>query len=131
MIDGGNRMIKVTVWNEYLHERKQEEVKAVYPEGIHGCIAEFLKKDRNILVRTATLEEPEHGLTEEVLADTDVLIYWGHMAHGDFSDEIAKRVQNHVLGGMGLIALHSAHFAKIMGLLMGTSMTLRDRKSVV
>ena len=88
MIDGGNRMIKVTVWNEYLHERKQEEVKAVYPEGIHGCIAEFLKKDRNILVRTATLEEPEHGLTEEVLADTDVLIYWGHygIANGDKHD---------------------------------------------
>ena len=118
-------MIKVTVWNEYLHEQRQEEVRAVYPDGIHGCIAEFLKKDKNIFVRTATLEEPEHGLTEEVLADTDVLIYWGHMAHGDFSDEIAKRVQNHVLGGMGLIALHSAHFAKIMGLLMGTSMTLR------
>ena len=125
MIDGGNRMIKVTVWNEYLHEQRQEKVRAIYPAGIHSCIAEFLKKDKNILVRTATLAEPEHGLTEEVLADTDVLIYWGHMAHGDFSDEIAKRVQNHVLGGMGLIALHSAHFAKIMGLLMGTSMTLR------
>lgn len=118
-------MIRVTVWNEYLHEQRQEEVRQIYPQGIHGCIADFLKKDREIFVRTATLEEPEHGLTETVLADTDVLIYWGHMAHHEFSDEVAKRVQSHVLQGMGLIALHSAHFAKIMGLLLGTSMTLR------
>lgn len=118
-------MIKVTIWNENLHEQRQDEVKAIYPEGIHGCIADFLKKDKNIFVRTATMEEPEHGLTEEILADTDVLIYWGHIAHRDFSDEIAKRIQDHVLQGMGLIALHSAHNAKIMHLLMGTSMTLR------
>lgn len=121
----GAGMVKVTIWNEFLHEKKQEEVRAIYPKGIHGCIADFLRTDKNILVRTATLEEPEHGLTEEVLADTDVLIYWGHMAHRDFSDEIALRVHRHVLQGMGLIALHSAHFAKIMRLLMGTSMTLR------
>lgn len=118
-------MIRVTVWNENLHERQQEEVRQIYPQGIHGCIADFLKKDKNIFVRTATLEEPEHGLTESVLLETDVLVYWGHRAHHEFSDEVAKRVQDHVLRGMGLIALHSAHFAKIMRLLMGTSMTLR------
>ncbi len=120
-------MIRVTVWNENLHEQRQEEVRQIYPHGIHGCIADFLEQDRNLLVRTATLEEPEHGLTEAVLADTDVLIYWGHMAHHEFSDEVAERVKRHVLQGMGLIALHSAHFAKIMSLLMGTSMTLRWR----
>ena len=120
-------MIKVTVWNENLHEQRQDEVRQIYPHGIHGCIAEFLKQDRNIFVRTATLEEPEHGLTEEVLADTDVLVYWGHMAHHEFSDEVAERVKRHVLQGMGLIALHSSHFAKVMRLLMGTSMTLRWR----
>lgn len=120
-------MIRVTVWNEYLHEQQQEEVRAVYPKGIHGCIADFLGEDKNMYVRTATLEEPEHGLTEEVLSDTDVLIYWGHMAHHAFSDEVAERVHRHVLQGMGLIALHSAHMAKIMRLLMGTGMTLRWR----
>ena len=120
-------MIKVTVWNENLHEQRQEEVRQIYPNGIHGCIADFLKQDRNLFVRTATLQEPEHGLTEEVLADTDVLIYWGHMAHYEFSDEAAERVRSHVLQGMGLIALHSAHFAKVMSLLLGTSMTLRWR----
>ncbi len=119
-------MIKVTVWSENLHGQ-QEEVRRIYPQGIHGCIADFLQKDKNIFVRTATLEEPEHGLTEEVLADTDVLVYWGHRAHHEFSDEVAKRVQSHVLQGMGLIALHSAHLAKIMTLLLGTGMTLRWR----
>lgn len=120
-------MIKVTVWNENLHEQRQEEVRQIYPQGIHGCIADFLGADRNLFVRTATLAEPEHGLTEEVLSDTDVLIYWGHRAHHAFSDEVAERVQRHVLQGMGLIALHSAHLAKIMIRLLGTSMTLRWR----
>lgn len=118
-------MLKVTVWNENLHEQQQEEVRRIYPDGIHGCIAGFLKQDKNIFVRTATLEEPEHGLTEAVLADTDVLVYWGHMAHHAFSDEVALRIQRHVLQGMGLIALHSAHFSKAVKLLMGTGMTLR------
>ena len=118
-------MVKVTIWNENLHEQRQEEVRRIYPKGIHGCIADFLEKNANIFIQTATLEKKEHGLTEEILADTDILIYWGHMAHDEFSDEVARRVQKHVLQGMGLIALHSAHFAKIMSLLMGTSMTLR------
>ena len=118
-------MIRVTIWNENLHEQQQEEVRAIYPEGIHECIADFLSKDKNLWFRTATLSEPEHGLTEEVLSETDVLIYWGHMAHEAFSDEVAQRVQKHVLQGMGLIALHAAHLSKIMRLLMGTSMTLR------
>ena len=118
-------MIKVTIWNENLHEQQQEEVRAVYPEGIHGCIADFLSKDPQLWIQTATFAESEHGLTEAVLSETDVLIYWGHMAHEAFSDEVAQRVQKHVLQGMGLIALHSAHLAKIMRLLMGTSMTLR------
>lgn len=118
-------MIRVTIWNENLHEQQQEGVRAIYPKGIHGCIADFLSKDKNLWIRTATLSEPEHGLSEEVLSETDVLIYWGHAAHEAFSDEVAQRVQKHVFQGMGLIALHSAHLAKIMRLLMGTSMTLR------
>ena len=72
--------IKVTVWNEYLHEIQFKEIAAIYPKGIHGCIAEFLEK-AGMEVQTATLEQPEHGLTEEVLKNTDVLIWWGHMAH--------------------------------------------------
>lgn len=118
-------MIKVTVWNEFKHERELEEIKKVYPEGIHNCIAGFLGKCEDIQVRTATFEMPEHGLTEEVLDDTDVLIIWSHALQDEFSDEVAERVQQHVLSGMGLIALHSAHFSKIVKRLLGTSMTLK------
>lgn len=118
-------MIKVTVWNEFKHERELEEIKKVYPEGIHNCIAGFLGKCEDIQVRTATFEMPEHGLTEEVLGDTDVLIIWSHALQDEFSDEVAERVQQHVLSGMGLIALHSAHFSKIVKRLLGTTMTLK------
>lgn len=118
-------MIKVTVWNEFKHERELEEIKKVYPEGIHNCIAGFLGKCEDIQVRTATFEMPEHGLPEEVLGDTDVLIIWSHALQDEFSDEVAERVQQHVLSGMGLIALHSAHFSKIMKRLLGTTMTLK------
>ena len=118
-------MIRVTVWNEYKHEREYENIGRVYPKGIHGCIAEFLGKEEDIQVRTATFDMPEHGLTEEVLKDTDVLIIWSHALQDEFSDKVAQRVQQHVLSGMGLIALHSAHFSKIMKKLLGTSMTLK------
>jgi len=119
--------IKVTVWNEYLHELENEAVAAVYPEGIHSAIADFLKKEGDMAVRTATLNEPEHGLTEAVLADTDVLIWWGHKAHRQVSDEVVERVYQRVLAGMGLIVLHSGHHSKIFRKLMGTSCDLRWR----
>lgn len=118
-------MIKITVWNEYKHEKEYDEVKKIYPEGIHACIADFLKEEKDFSVRTATFDMPQHGLTEEVLTDTDVLIIWSHALQDEFSDEVAERVKRHVLSGMGLIALHSAHFSKIVKKLMGTTMTLK------
>ncbi len=120
-------MIRITVWNEYKHEREYENIRKIYPEGIHGCIASFLKAEEDFTVRTVTFDMPEHGLTEEVLLETDVLIIWSHALQEEFSDTVAERVQRHVLGGMGLIALHSAHFSKIMKRLLGTSMTLKWR----
>ena len=122
-------MINVTVWNEYRHELKDEKVKDVYPEGIHGQIASFLSEE-NIKVKTATLDEPEHGLTEEVLNNTDVLIWWGHLAHHEVSDEIVDRVHNRILEGMGFIPLHSAHFSKVFKKLMGTSCDLKWREEI-
>ena len=116
-------MIRVTVWNEYLHETTDASVAEIYPDGMHQTIAEFLHCE-DIQVRTATLEEPECGLTREVLAETDVLIWWGHCAHARVPDEIAERVRDEVLKGMGFIALHSSHLAKPFRLLMGTSCTL-------
>ena len=114
-------MIRVTVWNEYLHEKSDMKVAAIYPEGIHGCIAKFLGANEDMVVRTATLEEPEHGLTQEVLDQTDILIWWGHCAHQLVSDEIVDRVQKRILAGMGLVCLHSGHGSKIFHRMMGTN----------
>lgn len=121
--------IRVTVWNEFRHEKIHEEVARVYPNGIHNAIAEYLKKQPDIEVKTATLDEPEHGLTQEVLDNTDVLIWWGHMAHNEVKDEVVERVYNRVLNGMGLIVLHSGHLSKIFRKLMGTSCTLKWREA--
>ncbi|MCU4926825.1 ThuA domain-containing protein [Halobacteria archaeon AArc-dxtr1] len=119
-------MANVTVWNEYRHEREDEAVAAVYPDGIHATIADVLDGDHD--VTTATLDEPEHGLTREVLAATDVLCWWGHEAHDEVTDEIVDRVQEHVLEGMGLIVLHSGHFSKVFKRLMGTTCNLQYRE---
>lgn len=120
-------MINVTIWNENRHEQLYENIRAIYPKGIHGCIAEFLGQESDFVVHTATFDEIEHGLTEEVLERTDVLIFWNHCLQDEFSDEVAERVQKHVLRGMGLIALHSSHISKVMKNLLGTSMTLKWR----
>lgn len=118
---------RVTVWNEFRHEKTDSDVNEVYPEGIHEAIAGFLRAD-GFAVRTATLDEPEHGLTQEVLDDTDVLLWWGHMAHGEVQEAIVDRVQERILNGMGLIVLHSGHFSKIFKRMMGTSCNLRWRE---
>ena len=120
--------IRVTVWNEYRHEKQGGLVSIIYPEGIHGAIAGALKKENDMEVHTATLDEPDHGLTEEVLKNTDVLIWWAHTAHEEVKDEIVDRVQDHVLNGMGLIVLHSGHFSKIFKRMMGTSGSLNWRE---
>ncbi len=121
-------MTKVTVWNENRHEQKNPVVSEIYPKGIHGAIAEFLQED-NYEVRTATLDEAEHGLTDEVLENTDVLVWWGHLAHHEVEDSIVEKVQQRVLDGMGLVVLHSGHFSKIFKKLMGTSCDLKWREA--
>lgn len=121
-------MLKVTVWNENRHEQKNPVVRDIYPTGIHGAIAQFLQS-AGIETTTATLDQPEHGLTDEVLAATDVLVWWGHLAHGEVKDEIVQKVQQRVLDGMGLIVLHSGHFSKIFKTLMGTSCDLKWREA--
>lgn len=121
-------MIRVTVWNENRHEQKNLLVRNTYPNGIHGTIAAFLEEDE-FTVRTATLDDPEQGLTAGVLADTDVLIWWGHIAHEEVADEIVERIRQRVLEGMGLIVLHSGHFSKIFKGLMGTSCDLKWREA--
>ncbi|TDM41573.1 trehalose utilization protein ThuA [Macrococcoides goetzii] len=117
--------MNITVWNEYRHEKESEKVRLHYPEGIHKVIADFLEGD----VTTATLDMPEHGLTNEVLDRTDVLIWWGHKAHDEVSDDIVEKVHQRILEGMGFIALHSAHFSKVFKKLMGTGCDLKWREA--
>lgn len=120
--------LRVTVWNEYRHEKQKPEIAAIYPQGIHGAIAGYLR-GHGCIVQTATLDEPQHGLTNHLLDSTDVLVWWGHMAHNEVQDEIVERVHERVLQGMGLIVLHSGHFSKIFKRLMGTTCNLKWREA--
>ena len=117
-----SKPIHVTVWNEFRHEKTEEKVKEIYPNGIHTAIADYLNTLDGIEAGTATLDEPEHGLTDEVLDKTDVLTWWGHMAHHEVKDEIVDKVQKRVL------VLHSGHFSKIFRRLMGTACDLKWRE---
>jgi trehalose utilization protein len=121
--------MRVTVWGENVHEQRDESVRALYPDGMHTTIAASLRAalGDGADVRTATLQEPEHGLADAVLAETDVLTWWGHAAHDEVGDAVLARVRQRVLDGMGLVALHSAHYSKIFISLMGTSCGLQWR----
>ena len=120
-------MIRVTIYNEFVHERTHENVREVYPDGIHMTLSRALQCE-DIEVKTVTLLDDQCGLTDETLKNTDVLIWWGHMAHGEVPDEVAQRVRDHVQMGMGAIFLHSAHESKPFKLLMGTPCSLTWRE---
>ena len=139
--------INVTVWNEYRVERfdiKKEdifpnglfgtyaysdEISRAYPKGIHGALAEIFEKDADFRVRTATLDEKHQGLPDDVINDTDVLIWWAHRYHDEVDDALVARLKDRVLGGMGLIVLHSGHLSKLFRSLMGSTCTLKWRTS--
>ena len=123
------RPLRVTVWGENVHERENPIVRGIYPEGMHTTIAAAIGEDGGCETRTATLEQPEHGLTESVLAETDVLVWWAHAAHGKVDDAVVERVLARVWEGMGFIALHSAHYAKPFKRLMGTTCSLTWREA--
>ncbi len=122
-------MIRVLIWNEFHHEQTKDHVKAIYPEGIHGCIRDFLKTDGDLQITTATLFDENIGLSDELLENTDVMLWWGHVKHKDVPDEWVEKIKNRVLQGMGLIVLHSGHHSKIFKALMGTPCNLRWRES--
>ena len=121
--------INVTIWNEYLHELHEPAIAEVYPTGIHGALADGLGRNADFEIRTATLNEPLHGLSDEVLEATDVMLWWGHMGHHLVDNKIVEKVQQQVLNGMGLIVLHSGHFSKIFRRLMGTNCSLTWREA--
>ncbi len=123
-------MTRILVWNENIHEsRGDARVNANYPDGIHTAIADGLRASfgDDAQVSTAVLQDEQHGLTEERLAGTDVLLWWGHIGHDQVSDEVAERVHRHVLAGMGILVLHSGHYSKIFTRLMGTTCSLKWR----
>ena len=121
--------IQVVVWNEYVHERENANVARIYPEGMHRTIAEGLQREGDFSVRTATLDQEDHGLSDALLNTTDVLFWWGHKAHDRVSDAVVDRVKKRVLEGMGLVVLHSGHYSKIFRSLMGTTCSLKWREA--
>ncbi len=121
--------IRTLVWGENVHEQTNKTVAKLYPDGMHACIAGALNKDAGITAETAVLQDAEHGLTAQRLANTDVLIWWGHAAHGDVDDTVVERVCEAVWGGMGMIFLHSAHFSKPFKRLMGAPCNLTWREA--
>ncbi|MBO5220145.1 MAG: ThuA domain-containing protein [Clostridia bacterium] len=114
--------IKVTIWNEGRHEKRNPKVQEIYPDGIHNCVKRFLEVNDDMEVRAVTLDDPDNGLPDELLNDTDVLMWWGHMAHNDVPDALAAKVRDRVWNeGMGFIAMHSAHMSKPFRNIVGTS----------
>lgn len=126
-----SEQVKVVVWGENVHEHRDAQVKALYPDGMHTVIAQGIRErlGERADVRTATLDQDQHGLPPDILDETDVLTWWGHVAHDAVSDEVVDRVYQRVLAGMGLVVLHSGHLSKIFRKLMGTSCTLRWRSA--
>lgn len=129
-------MIKVLVWNEFDHEQRHQSVREIYPDGMHGCIRDFLKTNEDLEIRTATLfdntrtiSDKNAGFSDELLQDTDVLIWWGHAYHKDVPDEWVEKVVARINEGMGFIALHSTHHSKVFKALMGTRCNLQWRIS--
>ena len=125
--------INVTIFNEFIHEKVKPAVAAIHPDGLHNTLKSFLESDE-VNVTCVTLDMPEHGLTDDVLSNTDVLIWWGHAAHARVSDEVAEKVRQRVYAGMGFIPLHSAHHSKPFKLILGTTGNLswgRNQKGIV
>ena len=113
--------MNVTIWNEGRHEQRDQDVRDVYPKGIHGALADYLETLDGMAVRTATLDDPEHGLPQEVVDSTDVMLWWSHIANDEVSDEVIERVHAAVERGMGLILLHSAVLSRMIRRVLGTS----------
>ena len=128
---GGTSRLRVTVWNENRHEQLHEHVRERYPDGMHGAVASAIREHLGEAadVRVSTLDDPEQGLSAELLAETDVLTFWAHMAHHEVDDATVARIVDRVLHGMGLLVLHSAHFSKVFRALMGTSCGLLWRSA--
>ena len=123
-------MIRAVVWNEFVHERENAGgPRRSTPTASTPPSPPAWPRATGIAPETATLDEPEHGLPQARLDATDVLLWWGHKAHGAVADAVVDRVVARVHQGMGLIVLHSGHFSKPFIRLMGTPCSLRWREA--
>lgn len=114
------RQLRVLVWNEWRQEPTTPHLQEVYPDGIHGAIQQGLA-EHDLTATTATLDEPDHGLTQDRLDQTDALVWWGHIAHEEVAAEVVERVTRRVREGMGLVVLHSGQGSRVFRALMGTT----------
>lgn len=130
-----SKKTNVVIWNEFRHEKNDPAVAQIYPEGIHACIRDFLKEDDNLNITLAALDDPYQGLPDDLLNNTDVLFWWGHMSHGEVDDGLVEKIRNRVYEGkMGLIVLHSGHHSKIFKSIIGATGNLswgRDQKEII
>src|SRR5262245_5077871 len=116
--------VRVLLWSE------QTEPRNVYPAGISGALADYLGKQPGFEATTADLSQPEAGLPEEKLAETDVLVWWGHVKHGQVPDPIVERVVRHIRErGMGFVGLHSAHWSKPLKKALGATGSWKDYRN--
>ena len=127
--------IRVTIWNEFRHEKTNARAMELYPNGIHATIGEFLSKEDDIEVTLAALDDPDQGLPDEVLENTDVLVWWGHMAHGEVNDALVEKIRQRVYAGkMGFCPVHSAHHSKPFKAILGCTGNLSwgaDQKELI
>ena len=125
--------IRVTFWHEFRHEKTSEVVKAIYPDGLHAYLKSQLECD-DIEITLAALDDPNQGITDELLENTDVLMWWGHMAHKEVDDELVEKIRQRVYSGMGFLPLHSAHHSKPFQRIIGCTGNLRwgrNQKAIV
>ncbi len=119
---------KVVIWSEGT-ANVDEGSKKVYPEDINTAIAEGLEPlgAKGWQIVKASLNDPDQGVSDDLLGSTDVLIWWGHKKHGEVKDAVVNNIAERVKRGqMGFIATHSSHFAKPFRKLMGTACSWRE-----
>ena len=113
--------LRVTVWSEVIDPVLEPRAVTYYPDDINVYLAEFLSIEHDFEVRTANLRQKENGLSQEILNDTDVLVWWSHLYDDQVSDETAQRVAETVLNGMGILFLHASLGSKPAKILLGTN----------
>ena len=101
--------IRVLIWDE----QQPQQAQGYGDKFLGETLAAGLADRPGLSIKTAKLADPEQGLSNATLDETDVLVFWCHRKVKEQDDArveaVVKRVQ---AGKLGFIALHSAHWAK-------------------